>query len=140
MYTNIISSGIAKKIKKLYPDVKVEVDAVTSKAFGKIFVMVIDSNQRNLLGNVRELNLTFDISYVCKESENPEYNDWLKTMYSAFEIIETEESSYRTKNKRGEKAEGIYHFIFDVSARYMITDDTAKMSSLKQKGETKNGR
>lgn len=134
MYTNKITEGIAKKLKKLYPDKKIEVDAVNSKAFGKFFVMVISSNQKNGLGGMRQAELTFDISYVCGESENMEYNDWLKNMYSEFENIETDESSYRTKDRHGEKEEFIYHFIFDVSTRYRIIDDGAKMSALKQNG------
>ncbi len=137
MYTNIISQGIAKKIKKLYPNKKIEVDAVASNALGKIFVMVISSNTKYCLGGMRQLDLTFDVSYVCKEKENMEYNDWLKNMYSEFEIIETDEASYRTKNMRGEKSEGIYHFLFDVTARYRIIDDDIKMSLLKQKGGSK---
>ena len=137
MYTNVISRGIAKKIKKLYPDKKIEVDAVTSNAFGKIFVMVISSNTKCCIGGMRQLDLTFDVSYVCREKDNMEYNDWLKNMYSEFEIIETEEAIYRTKNARGEKGEGIYHFIFDVTARYLIKNDDVKMNSLKQKGGSK---
>lgn len=137
MYTNIISKGIAKKIKKLYPKIKIEVDAVTSNAFGKIFVMVISSETKCGIGGLRQLNLTFDVSYVCKEKDNMEYNDWLKNMYSEFETIETEEAVYRTKNMRGEKGEGIYHFIFDVTARYLIRSDDAKMDVLKQKGGSK---
>jgi len=134
LYTNIISKGTAKKIKKLYPDKKIEVDAVTSNAFGKIFVMVISSNTKCCIGGMRQLDLTFDVSYVCKEKDNMEYNSWLKNMYSEFEIIETDEASYRTKNMRGEKGEGIYHFIFDVTARYMLVNDNVKMAALKQKG------
>lgn len=137
MYTNIISKGIAKKIKKLYPDKKIEIDAVTSNAFGKIFVMVISSNTKYGIGGMRRLDLTFDVSYVCKEKENMEYNNWLKNMYSEFEIIETDETKYRTKNMRGEKSEGIYHFIFDVTARYLVTDNGIKMTVLKQKGGSK---
>lgn len=137
MYTNIISKGIAKKIKKLYPEIKIEVDAVTSNAFGKIFVMVISSETKRGIGGLRQLNLTFDVSYFCKEKDNMEYNDWLKNMYSEFETIETEEAVYRTKNMRGEKGEGIYHFIFDVTARYLIRSDDAKMDVLKQKGGSK---
>lgn len=133
----MISQGIAKKIKKLYPDKKIEVDAVASNALGKIFVMVVSSNTKYCLGGMRQLDLTFDVSYVCKEKENMEYNDWLKNMYSEFEIIETDEISYRTKNMRGEKGEGIYHFLFDVTARYRIINDDVKMSALKQKGGSK---
>lgn len=134
MYTNIISKGIAKKIKKLYPDKKVEIDAVISNAFGKIFVMIISSETKRGIGGLRQLDLTFDVSYVCKEKDNMEYNDWLKNMYSEFEIIETDEAKYRTRNMRGEKGEGIYHFIFDVAARYLIKSDDVKMNTLKQKG------
>jgi len=137
LYANKISQGIARKIKKLYPDKKIEVDAVSSNALGKIFVMVISSNTKYCLGAMRQLDLTFDVSYVCKETENMEYNDWLKNMYSEFEIIETDEAKYRTKNMRGEKGEGIYHFIFDVTARYLVVDDDIKMSALKQKGGSK---
>ena len=137
MYTNIISKGIAKKIKKLYPDKKIEVDAVASKALGKIFVMVLNSETKRGIGGMRQLDLTFDVSYVCGETENMDYNDWLKNMYSEFEIIETDEAKYRTKNMRGEKGEGIYHFIFDVTARYLVTDNGIKMTALKQKGGSK---
>lgn len=137
MYTNAISKGIAKKIKEIYPNTKIEVDAVTSNAFGKIFVMVISSNTKCGIGGMRQLDLTFDVSYICKEKDNTEYNDWLKNMYSKFEIIETEEAAYRTKNMRGEKGEGIYHFIFDVTARYLIRNDDVKMNALKQKGGCK---
>ncbi len=137
LYTNIILKGIAKKIKKLYPDKKIEVDAAASKALGKIFVMVINSETKYGLGSMRQLNLTFDVSYVCEETENMNYNDWLKNMYSEFEIIETDSANYRTKNSRGENSEGIYHFIFDVTARYLITDDSVKMAALKQKGGSK---
>lgn len=137
MYTNIILKGIAKKIKKLYPDKKIEVDAVTSNAFGKIFVMVISSNTKYGIGGMRQLDLTFDVSYVCKEKENMEYNNWLKNMYSEFETIETDEAVYRTQNTRGEKGDGIYHFIFDVTARYLIKNDDVKMSALRQKGGSK---
>lgn len=134
MYTNKITEGIAKKLKKLYPDKRIEADAVSSNAFGKFFVMIINSNQKNGLGGTCRTDLTFDVSYVCGESENMEYNDWLKNMYSEFESIETDECFYRTKDRRGEKADGIYHFIFDVTARYRIITDNAKMSVLSQKG------
>lgn len=137
MYTNIISRGIAKKIKKLFPDKKIEVEAVASKALGKIFVMVLNSETKYGIGGMRHLRLTFDVSYVCKETENMSYNDWLKNMYSEFEIIETDEANYRTKNVRGEKDEGVYHFIFDVTARYLVTDNGIKMTALKQKGGSK---
>ena len=137
MYTNLISQGIAKKVKKLYPNKKIEVDAVSSNAFGKVFVMVTSSTTKFGLSGVRQLDLSFDVSYVCKESENLEYNDWLKSMYSEFEIIETDEVKYRTKNMRGEKADGVYHFMFDVTARYKIVNDDFKMSNLSQKGGRK---
>lgn len=137
MYTNTISKGIAKKIKNLYPKIKIEIDAVAANALGKIFVMVISSSTKCRIGGMRQLDLTFDVSYVCKEKDNMEYNDWLKNMYSEFEIIETDEANYRTKNMRGEKGEGIYHFIFDVAARYMIINDNVKMAALRQKGGSK---
>ncbi len=134
MYTNIISKGIAKKIKRLYPDKKIEVEAVTSNAFGKIFVMVISSSTKYGIGGMRRLDLTFDVSYVCGEKENMEYNDWLKNMYSEFETVETDEAVYRTQNARGEKSDGIYHFIFDLTARYLIKNNDVRMNVLKQKG------
>ena len=86
---------------------------------------------------MRRLDLTFVVSYVFKEKEIIEYNNWLNNIYSEFVNIDTDEAVYRTQNTRGEKGDGIYHFIFDVTARYLIRNDDVRMNALKQKGGNK---
>ena len=137
MFTNAIVEGIAKKIKTAFPDKKIELEAIPNNAVGKIFVTIMDTKNKNELGGVKKTELSFDISYWCKDSENIEYNDWITKISLLLDTIETADGkSYRIQNKNGQKGEGVYHFLFDLTFRYRTVDDN-KMTSLNQKGVTK---
>ncbi len=137
MFTNAIVEGIAKKIKTAFPEKKIELEAIPSNAVGKIFVSIVDTKNKNELGGVKRTELSFDISYWCKDSENIEYNDWVTKISLLLDTIETADGkSYRTQNKNGQKGDGVYHFLFDLTYRYRTVDDN-KMTSLNQKGVTK---
>lgn len=134
MFTNEIVEGIAKKIKTAFPDKKIELEAIPNNAVGKIFVTITETKNKNELGGVKKTEISFDISYWCKDSENIEYNDWIAKMYGLFDVIETASgNSYRAQNKNGQKGEGVYHFLFDLTFRYRTVDDN-KMTALSQKG------
>lgn len=137
MFTNAIVEGIAKQIKTAFPEKKIELEAIPSNAVGKIFVSIVDTKNKNELGGVKKTELSFDISYWCKDSENIEYNDWVTKISLLLGTIETADGkSYRTQNKNGQKGDGVYHFLFDLTYRYRTVDDN-KMTSLNQKGVTK---
>lgn len=131
MFTNNIIESIAIKLKSLYPDVKVEVNPVSSNATGKLFILITDSKHKMELFDIHRTEFTVNIAYVRKDKDNMDYNKWLAKMYESFKIVETEEKNYMVNNMHSKKDTEAYYFIFDILFRYKVNKDI-KMNKLRQ--------
>ena len=135
---NRFIAAIAKKLKEMFPDKSICVDELSQNAEGKIFIIVNTPSQTKGLGTLRKRSAFFDISYVCKENDNTDYYDWIDKMYDNLEYVEADGRIYKMKNLRGEKFDGIYHFLFDIDYYIYKKGEEPKMASLKQNGGMKN--
>ncbi len=136
---NKFIDSIARKLKTMFPDKKICVDEMSKNAEGKIFIIVNSPKQTKGLGTLRKRSVFFDISYVCRENNNPDYYDWIDKMYNSFEYIEADGKLYTARNLHGDKFDGIYHFLFDLDYYIHAKNETPKMMNLKQKRGVKNG-
>lgn len=120
---NSILYGITNVLYNNFKDVEIYTDNVEQGLNEPcFFVMVVDSDEEQLLANRAIKNINFDIHYLNKNAANNELEDVASRLYEITRFIDTKIGLVRGMKRHHEITDNVLHFFisFKIVIKYQV--------------------
>lgn len=139
MTAALFLAAIAEKLRLLFPERQVFVDAIPADAVGHFLVRCIKQSHAKKLDRRRERAYQFEILFYPPEPDSMTFYDWAETLYREMEDLVVEGQVFHLKNcSASDGGDGVLHFLCEAAFTFLLPPQAEeKMEQLSQNNEVK---